>query len=191
MPRWNQTAVFNVSARGVTRSMRQLSNAEDAIQEEIEETLDELRKPIRAIFRENSVSRRVGDELVLLPFGAAGTVGFQLVSTYRDPLTGYDPLGVTRFGHRKKYIQPSEDRARASTVATRLPRGPEVFFNRRTGRFGAQQQALRMHGEPRFRHKVKGQSRREDWVDVANQEARPLIAEATARLGRRIVSRAL
>lgn len=189
MPSWNQTATFRISAAGVSKTMRQLSAAEDHLQEQIEDTLDDLRRPIKSIFQEQSVSNRVGDGLKIMPFGVAGTVGFQLVSTYRDPRTGFDPLGVTRFGHRKKYIVPREDRFRSSTIATKRPRGPEFIGHEQRSVQASVGPFRDRSGARMWRHKVKGQQRQVDWVDIAVQEVTPLITEASTRLGRRIRSR--
>ncbi len=77
---------------------------------------------------------------------------------------GYDYVGVTRFGHRVRFIRPSIDRAPASVIATGKLR-------RRYGELGkGQRPALKLppDGDDKgFRNVVKGVVREHDWVQQA------------------------
>lgn len=179
-------AVIRISTSGVARTSRRLSRAEQGMQLRIEEAIHELRQPIERIFEIRSPSSGIAGGLFAQPVRTPGRVGFELVSTYRDKFTGYDPLGVTRFGHRKKVIRPRADRAPSSVIATSAPRGPTPQFKGEKG-----QTALRFPGPAGgaiFRHYAAGQTRRTDWVEDANVEARAVISREADRLGRKVVS---
>ena len=72
---------------------------------------------------------------------------------------GYDYVGVTRYGHRVRFIRPSIDRAPASVVATGKLR-------RRYGELAkGQRPALKFDGS--YRNVVRGVVKNKDWVDQA------------------------
>jgi hypothetical protein len=184
--------VIRVSIRGVANYERKLTRAQQSMDTAIRDTLAELEKETLAVYRSHAVGGSRGNLAEGLQAQRTGTIsrpGFQVESTYRDPKSGYDPLSVTRFGHRTKLIRPRDDRRRAVTISTKQPRGPET-----ADRFKVQgsQQALAFfserHGKVIFRHYVKGQDPASDWVKDARAELTPILDAATERLGRRVQS---
>lgn len=97
----------------------------------------------------------------------------------KNPTSGYDYVGVTRFGHRAKWIYPRSDRRPASAVATHSLRRRD------------QRAALAIHigGRVIFRSRVRGFRPRSDWAADAIPE---VVEEANIRLaefGRDITAR--
>lgn len=99
----------------------------------------------------------------------------------RDPKTGYDYVGVTRWGHSVKVIVPSGARRPASVVSTRRRRARVQY---KTG----PRPALRLpSGE--FRYSVRGFQPAGDWADKAWPVVKAA-GEATAeKLGSKILTR--
>lgn len=73
---------------------------------------------------------------------------------------GYDYVGVTRFGHRVKFIRPRVDRAPASVIATKAPR-------RRYGELAKGQRPALRFDDGSYRNVVRGVVRDHDWVQQA------------------------
>ncbi len=179
--RRDASATFRFSTRGVAKTQRQLTRMEQELDKAIREEFKTLAPLVTMIFREASPSRRLARGIV--PSSRSFTrqnPNIEILSTYRDPTSGFDPLGVSRFGHRRKRIYPRADRGNASVISTKARRGPER----------GTQTAIAFHSRGRlyFRHYVSGQDPARDWVKTARDQAEPLIREATGRLGRKIVS---
>lgn len=89
---------------------------------------------------------------------------FAIIATARNR-SGYDYVGVTRFGHRNAFISPRVDRERASVVSTRKARRDVTHHE------GLPALAIpsRKGGPPIFRHQVRGFHPPYDWADVANE----------------------
>lgn len=178
------SAVIRISTRGVARTSRRLTVREQEVQADINEVIRDLGRTADRIFSRNSPSTRIADGLVVVPSPSR----VELVSTFREKTSGYDPLGVTRFGHRKKIIRPRADRAPSSVTVTRAKRGPNLSAS------GKQRTQTALFfpdadGDGIFRHFVKGQTRRTDWVADSRLELLPYIDAASERLGRKVVGR--
>jgi hypothetical protein len=183
--------VLRTSVAGVARVERKLSRAELEITKGWAQEMQSLSEEALGIFESRvpgGPRGRIGRGLRVHARVRANRVGFELISTTRE--FGYDPLAVSRFGQRggaARKIRPREDRAPASVRSTRKRRGSQAL--RRAGK-GQVALRLREHGTGRiiFRHYVRGYRPPSDWVKVAREEMKPVVREATARLGRRIVS---
>lgn len=112
--------------------------------------------------------------------------GIQAVSTgtgsivkavARNPIDGYDYVGVTRFGHKKGRITAKSDRKKASVIQT---------GQARRGRVGGKLR-FPLGGQIMYRSSVRGFKPTGDWT----QQALPAIKEAADRemenLGRGLV----
>lgn len=82
-----------------------------------------------------------------------------------DPFTGYHYTGVTRFGHRKKWIRPKKKRG---------PRARLVFYYPRASRVVVRKQ-------------TRGVKVSKDWTVAGFAELDVLAAEAGDRIGRRVI----
>jgi hypothetical protein len=81
---------------------------------------------------------------------------------------GYDYVGVSRFGHRVKFIRPSSDRQPQSVISTKRPK---LRYGMKTPSGHRARPALRLppkqgtHGI--YRNVVRGIVRPVDWVQTA------------------------
>lgn len=96
----------------------------------------------------------------------------------RNPASGYDYVGVTRFGHRG-IIVPRADRMPASIVAT----------HRLRARGGNAALRFVIGGRVFYRRSVRGFHPLRDWADTALPEVAGMAQQVMARLGRRITVR--
>lgn len=99
----------------------------------------------------------------------------------RDPKTGYDYVGVTRFGHTVARITPSEARRPASVISTRRRRARVHYL---TG----PRPALRLpSGE--FRYSVRGFHPSGDWALKAWPAVKAAGEAHAHKLGAKILAR--
>lgn len=84
-----------------------------------------------------------------------------------DPRTGYHYTGVTRFGHKRKWIRPLKRRGKGFKVLT--------FWSPRTGGFVSKAQ-------------TRGVRPRRDWVLKGMQEADRAAERAGDRMARRVIT---
>ena len=96
-------------------------------------------------------------------------------STARDPSSGYEYTGVTRFGHRAAYIYPKARRS-ASVVATR---GERARGRRAALRFT-------LGGRVVYASRVRGYRPASDWATDALPAVEQAADAAAGRLGRRV-----
>lgn len=178
--------------QGKDRVTRHLALLEGAIGREAAETIQKLSEDTADLFASHAPGGRGGKlgtrGMRTQLFGGRDSVGFWIESTARD--FGYSLLGVSRFGHRggaRRVIRPREDRQPASVRATRKRRGTQAL--RRAGR-GQVALRFREHGTGRiiFRHYVHGYRPPSDWVRDSREAVKPIVREASTRLGRRIVT---
>lgn len=87
----------------------------------------------------------------------AGDLSVEVRSTVRSP-RGYNYTGVTRFGHRQRWIVPKRKKALAFSVG----------------------------GKRLVRSRVRGYRPRYDWADDAHRLAQPHIARSANRIGREL-----
>lgn len=94
----------------------------------------------------------------------------------KDPTTGYDYVGVTRFGHKAEFIVPRADRRPASVLATgrERQRGHRAMLR------------LVIGGRVIFRGRVKAFHPDHDWADDAMPEVQRSADAAMKRVGQRI-----
>jgi hypothetical protein len=103
----------------------------------------------------------------------------EVTVTARDPISGYDYVGVTRFGHRKAFIEPRPDRAQASVVSTGGRRG--------TVRKGNAALRFVIGGRVIYRRRVRGFHPSEDWAERAMPEVNANAERVMKTLGQRII----
>lgn len=100
---------------------------------------------------------------------------------------GYDYVGVTRFGHRVKFIRPSIDRAPASVIDTKTAR--RRYGHLAKGHRPALAFRDRGSGPIIYRGVVKGLVRNRDWAeeaqDAVNRELNHQAQQLANNLGRR------
>lgn len=179
------TPLVQLTTVGVARTKEGLARAELEVQKAmLEEMYGPLRKEVLDIFQTQALGGprgRIGRNLQAAPIRSFGRPGIQILSTYRDPRTGFNPLRVTRHGHRNRFIYPTRDRARASVRATK--------GSRERGRRAALRIApLRQGGKAYFRYRAKGYHPVTDWVQRASRLIEPALDRASENIGRRITS---
>ncbi|HEY3435074.1 MAG TPA: hypothetical protein VGK41_05430 [Solirubrobacterales bacterium] len=152
-------AVFRASVRGYKRTAGRLSAAGREIQPiilaEFRGTLSTECLEIGREFAPEDVGR-LKQELTAPVSSRGGTVRINLRSPVKDPDSGYEYTGVTRFGHRKKILKPVKGER-------------FQFYSNVAGRVISPKQ-------------VKGYKPEADWV----QEAKPVIVEAVDESGEEI-----
>lgn len=99
----------------------------------------------------------------------------------RDPETGYDYVGVTRKGHRRRIIQ-----ARSRRFGPRGRNPASVVGTRRARRRGASAMLRTPWG---FRHSVRGFHPASDWAADALPEVREALQQRLDGLAKRIALR--
>lgn len=108
------------------------------------------------------------------------TVGGEVLVTVeaKNPLSGFDYVAVTRFGHRKARIEPTA-RNRATVVATgrARKRGREAMLRFVIG------------GRVMYRRSVRGFHPATDWAATAMPEVNQAAERSLGTLGRKIVLR--
>lgn len=97
----------------------------------------------------------------------------------RTPTTGYDYVGVTRFGHRQARIRPRSDRRPASVSATGRPRA--------TG--GRASLRFTMGGRVLYRKSVRGFRPKGDWAELARPNIEAAADDAAREIGERVAVR--
>jgi hypothetical protein len=161
-------AVFRASTKGYRRTAGKLSR-----------TGREIQPLILAEFRGNLSSEvldiahafapedsgRLQKELTAPVSSSGGTVRVNLRSPVKDPESGYEYTGVTRFGHRKAFLTPVR--------ATRFQ-----FYSSVAGRVISPA-------------RVRGYKPASDWVEDAEPEMVEAVEESGEELGRVIVTRLL
>lgn len=103
----------------------------------------------------------------------------------RNPLTGYDYVGVTRFGHRAARIYPRLDRAPATVRATKRARGRNTF-SPVAGLRGNAALRFEIGGRVLYRRWVRGYHPARDWAEGADPAIDTAIEAAVERLEERI-----
>lgn len=183
-------SVITVSVAGAGKIEAKFTRAQRELDQALFEEFRTLAPEILAIFQAHAAGGPRGKIGRGLQVERAGSTSFRpsfsLVSTYRTS-EGFDPLGVTRFGHRRRIIRPRADRGEASVLAHSGLRGPSP--DKPGGK--PTQTALRLldrDGNVIFRHYVKGVRHQVDWVKEARSAIQPAIDRSTERLGRKVVS---
>ena len=107
----------------------------------------------------------------------------------RNPSSGYDYVGVTRFGHKVARIYPKH-RAAAHVIATRKRREGETVTHGHD-EFALGHPALRftIGGRVLYRASVAGYHPASDWAEDALPEVNAEADAVASRLGRTIESR--
>lgn len=161
-----------VGARSLARELEQMARG---IEPELRETQKALGEDAELIFAAHAPKGPSGR----LSRGIVSSVegdGVIVTAEARNPLSGYDYVRVTRFGHRVTRIVPRRDRSAASVVATKGKRG--------TGRRAALRFSI--GGRVMYRQSVKGYKPSGDWAEKAMPQVQSAARVAEARLTRKI-----
>jgi hypothetical protein len=168
MARGSGNAIFRATVKGYRRTAGRLSEAGRMVQPVLNaEFRGRLSDQALQAFR-NHAPEETGalKEALIAPVSSrGGTVVVTVRSPVRDERSGYAYTGVTRFGHRKKWIVPR----RAAFLR---------FFWAGKGRWVT---AMR----------VRGQRPGADWVDTAMPEVNRAVDQSADRIGRAITTRIL
>lgn len=148
----------------------------EILQEGQESAVEEVAETAARLYRQEAsrISSRVASGISVKQDGKTLVVR----ASAKDPDTGYDYVGVTRFGHRKERIYPARRRP-ASVVSTGKKRGK------------GKRAALRfeINGQVLYRASVKGFKPAGDWA----ARAHPLVEQEARRqlstIGRRLAVR--
>lgn len=109
------------------------------------------------IFKEHAPGR-IADGVIVVGRGSE----VEIFAYAKDPLSGYDYVGVSRLGHKKAVIKPRRDRSAASVLATGKPR--------KSGK--SKKATLRIPlkaGGFIYRQSIKGYRPKVDWAEVAQE----------------------
>ena len=166
-------ATFPAKVHGSERLARNLSRAAAQIRHELDRSMRELGDTAELIYAAHALRRtgRMARNIVARGLGGGVLVTVQA----KNPLTGFDYVAVTRFGHRVRRIVPTR-RFAASTTATGAARA--------TGRRAALR--LTIGGKVLYRRSVKGFHPASDWAERALPQIEGQAQIVANRLGRRI-----
>jgi len=171
-------ASYPVRIVGADRIARNMQAAAIQIRSDVDEAKRELGDIAELIYNAHAPhkSGRLGRGIVARDLGAV----VQVEAHARNPASGYDYVGVTRFGHRVARIYPrSRFARRASVVATRNERG--------RGRRAALR--IPMGGGVIYRASVRGYHPTSDWADRALPQIEAEARKVAERLGEKVASR--
>lgn len=174
------TVDFTARFVGAGRVAVQLRRAADAVDAETREAVREAGEEsvfIFAVKAPKGRTRRLSKGIRSRVRGGTATV----VSTARSR-EGFAYTGVTRFGHRVRFIRPRHAAPEGRYIAPIPGVGP---------RWVAKTAALRFRIGNRvvFRAKVRGYRPTHDWAEDALPAAERTVVAAGTRAGRRIVAR--
>lgn len=170
------TTVFRLSTRGAGRKASEFSRLARGVQDDIIAEVRALGRAAQQIFYDAAPSdtddlRARIDAVPFFGRASRPRVSIRIRPDAQghqgDTIDGYDYLGVTRRGHRKKLIVPK--RARALKVHIEGHRNAQIFV---------------------FRRSVRGTTTT-DWVLPAAERADRIAIASERRLARRIESRVL
>lgn len=160
----SSTRIYRASVIGAARPARGMRGAKAKLQRELVGTMRRQERPMLRIAKQHAPRRdgalHKGLEVRFVSRG--GRIFATLHSTVRDKRSGYAYTGVTRKGHRKKWIYPK--RAKAL--------GP-----------------IEIDGKQRFFKRVRGYRPPYDWGERAADAIDDHMDSVETELGRRILSR--
>lgn len=148
-----------VRTLGAGRASRRFLMASQAVEEELQKGLEELGDVSELIFAAHALRRsgRMARGVVARAFGSKVIVRVDA----KDPKSGFDYVGVTRFGHRVSIIRPKRAKA------LRIPLAGGVIFRRSSRGF----------------HPAG------DWAEQAIPQIEREAQSVATRIGRRIEAR--
>lgn len=162
-----------------TRSGRKFAQMASGLPIEVQLAANEIGDDSELLLQAHAlkgVSTRLAREIKSVHM-SPGVIEVQ--SNAKNPETGYAYTGVTRFGHRRMWIEPKR-RNSASVITTRKSRGRGRRANLRLD-FGG--------GEILFRRKVRAYRPSHDWVQDAMPQIKSNAHRIAITLAKRIVSR--
>lgn len=113
---------------------------------------------------------------------------FAIVARARS-VEGYDYVGVTRFGHRVKFIRPSSNRQPQSVIATHKPKRRFGHGETSADRRPALRIPSRTGGKPLYRNVVRGTVKTHDWAQSAQRAVDKELDLASERLAHNLTRR--
>lgn len=168
-------ASMTITARsvGVEGVLRRFLVAASLLPSDTMDAQRELGKAAEVVFGAH-VPIRSGRALRGISSDALGA-GVTVTDVAKNPETGYDYIGVTRFGHRVARIFPKHTAASASTLASGKSRKGALRFS--------------VNGRVMYRASVAGYHPASDWATDALPEVQVAAQAVATRLGHKIVSR--
>lgn len=167
-------ARFEVQPKGFREAARAFLGMQHTLDTELHAAMDEVGHRSVPIFAAHALHGDTGKLAAGIKSEWRGDHA-TVTAHARNPTSGYDYVGVTRFGHRG-IIVPREDRGPASIIATRRPRA--------TGANAALRFVI--GGRVLYRRSTKGFHPVRDWRDSALPAVREMAEHTMTRLGRRI-----
>lgn len=113
---------------------------------------------------------------------------FVITATARSR-EGYDYVGVTRFGHRQRFIRPSLDRQPQSVIDTRKPKRRFGHGETPADRRPALRIPSRTGGKPLYRNVVRGVVKTHDWAEAGQRAVDKELDLAAKRLAHNLTRR--
>lgn len=164
-----------IGAGGLARGLADAAASVDRDTRDEQRALGDKAELIFAAYALKGRTGRLARGIVARDLG--GVV--QVEAHARNPLSGFDYVGVTRFGHRVARIVPRTDRGSASVVATGR--------SRRRGAHAALR--IPLGGGVIYRRSVRGFHPAQDWSERAIPQIRAEAKRSAERLGRKVASR--
>jgi hypothetical protein len=163
---------------GAQRVLRRFITASAALKRQLLDAEKELGRKAEVIFGAHAPFRtgRLIRGISSFTLGNGVTVKAEA----RNPQSGYDYVGVTRFGHGK--IVPRHDRGTAFVLATKKRRATKRTNARPALRFT-------IGGRVVYAAYVNAWKPAQDWADAAMPEVEAAAQGVAARLGRTIEAR--
>lgn len=166
--------VASIQTRG---SGRRFMIVAEELDRDAQDAIEGLGTDAELIFASHAPTRtgRLGRGIQSVLVGAMVIVR----STARNPKTGYNYTGVTRFGHRTMWIEPRHSPRNREKYLAPIPGvGPRWVYR---------QPALSVGG--RFFARVRGYKPSHDWAEEAIPEVHRETTATATRLGREIVAK--
>lgn len=165
-------AKFSNSAR-VSRTLFRVG---EILQEGQESAVEDVAQTAARLYRQEAskISKRVASGITVRKEGKTLVVR----ASAKDPRSGYDYVGVTRFGHRKERIYPAKRRP-ASVVST----------GKKRGKGGRAALRFEINGKVLYRSWVRGFKPAGDWADRVHPLVEQEANRQLASIGRRLAVR--
>lgn len=175
----------NISVMMQSRNGRQFMRLAEDLPVLVEEAIQGLAADSEIIFQAHAPK---GTDTRLargIRVQTLGSLTAEVVSTARNPVSGYAYTGVTRFGHRRLYIEPKR------AISGRAGRAPSSVISTRNKRSQGRRAALRfiIGGRIFYRARIKSFQPAVDWASQAMPQVHAEAKRATQTLGQRIIAR--
>lgn len=168
---------YRVQITGADRVARRMQIAAATIDDDVLEAQKALGETSELIFAAYALKRtgRLARGIVSRVLGSV----VQVEAHAKDPRSGYDYVGVTRFGHRVARIEPRADRAPASVRATGRSRARGAHAALR----------IPVGGTAIYRRWSRGFHPARDWAEAAIPQVEAAAERQAQKLGEKVAER--